>query len=102
MSYSPCLQFMLSLANFALCSAIVWSCICRLTLMSAVTTRVRFRLGYSLMLVAASSSGLSHVLWGELPGPGQTSMAVAMLYVIGVGYGHWKHGVPDYAGLRRA
>lgn len=22
--------------------------------------------------------------------------------VIGVGYGHWKHGVPDYARLRRA
>lgn len=98
----PSSQAVLTVLNFGLCSAIVWSCICRLTLMSAVTTRVRFRLGYSLMLVAASSSGLSHVLWGELAGPGQTSMAVAMLYVIGFGYGHWRHGVPDYARLRHA
>lgn len=51
----------------------------------------------ALMLVAATSSGLSPLLWGELPGPGQIGMALAILYVLGAGYGSWRHGVPDYA-----
>lgn len=91
------LLWMLAAANFGLCSMIAWSCVCRIALMSAETTRVRFRAGYSIMLVAASSSGCSPVLWGEWPGPGQISMALAVLYVMGVGYGYWRDGPPDYA-----
>lgn len=83
--------------NFVLCSIICWSCVCRIALMSRTSTRRRFRAGYSLLLVAASSSGASPILWGELPGPGQIGMAIAILYVIGAGYGSWRDGVPDYA-----
>lgn len=83
--------------NLGLCAMIVWSCMCRIGLMDERTTRRRFRFGYSLLLVCAVSSGASPVLWGELPGPGQIGMAVAILYVIGAGYGAWKGGVPDYA-----
>lgn len=90
-------QTALAWINFALCALIIWSCVCRITLMDARTTRTRFRLGYALLLVAATSSGCSPVLWGELPGPGQIGMAVAILYVVGAGYGAWRDGVPDYA-----
>jgi hypothetical protein len=90
-------QTALAWVNLGLCALIVWSCLCRITLMDARTTRVRFRLGYSLLMVAATSSGASPVLWGELPGPGQISMALAILYVIGAGYGSWRQGIPDYA-----
>jgi hypothetical protein len=65
--------------------------------MDTRTTRTRFRLGYALLLVAATSSGCSPVLWGEPPGPGQIGMALAILYVVGAGYGSWRRGVPDYA-----
>lgn len=91
------MQTALAWVNFALCSTIAWSCVCRITPMDARTTRVRFRLGYALMLVAAVSSGASPVLWGELPGPGQISLALAILYVIGTDYGAWRRGVPDFA-----
>lgn len=83
--------------NLLLCALIAWSCVCRITLMDQRTIRVRFRAGYALLLVASTSSGCSPVLWGELPGPGQIGMALAILYVLGAGYGAWRQGVPDYA-----
>lgn len=90
-------QAVLALLNLVLCAVIAWSCVCRITLMDARTTLAHFRAGYALLLVAATSSGLSPLLWGELPGPGQIGMALAILYVLGAGYGSWRHGVPDYA-----
>lgn len=90
-------QAALALVNFGLCGVIAWSCVCRITLMDESTTRVRFRLGYALLMVAAVSSGCSPVLWDEMPGPGQVGMAIAILYVLGAGYGAWRRGVPDYA-----
>lgn len=90
----------LAIANAALCAVIAWSCVCRIMVMDERTTLRRFRAGYALLLAASISSGASPVLWGELPGPGQISMAVAVLYVIAASYGAWRHGVPDYA--RRA
>lgn len=69
-------------------------------MMSAHTTRLRFRLGYAVLMVAATSSGFSPWLWGEWPGPGQISMTVAAAYVIGWGARNWRNGPPDYA--RRA
>lgn len=93
---------MLAGLNFGVCSLICWSCVCRIGLMSESTTRLRFRASYVCLLVAASSSGLSPVLWGEWPGPGQLGMALAALYSIGAGYGGWVRGVPSYARSRPA
>ena len=90
-------QLALAWLNSLLCAVVAWSCVCRIRLMDERTTRTRFRVGYSLLLACAASSGGSPVLWGELPGPGQISMALAVLYVIGVGSGAWRRGVPDYA-----
>lgn len=87
----------LAVVNALLCAVIAWTCVCRIMLMDARTTRGRFRAGYALLLVSAVSSGASPVLWGEVPGPGQISLAVAILYVIGAGYGAWRNGVPEYA-----
>lgn len=90
-------QAVMIACNLVLCVLIVWSCVCRITLMDARTTLQHFRLGYAALLVAATSSGLSPLLWGELPGPGQIGMAMAILFMLGAGYGNWRHGVPDYA-----
>jgi hypothetical protein len=83
--------------NLVLCLMVAWSCVCRITPMSGRTTRTRFRVGYAVMIVGAASSGASPVLWGEYPGRGDVTLALAVLCVIGAGYGSWKHGVPDYA-----
>lgn len=93
------LALTLTVANAVLCGVIAWACICRFSMMSwsVDPVRVRFRIAYALMFVAAISSGASPVLWHEMPGPGQFGMAVAMAYLIGTGYGTWRHGVPDYA-----
>lgn len=83
--------------NFAVCGAIGWACLCRIAMMSEQTTRVRFRLGYTVMMVSSTCSGLSPILWGEWPGPGQISMGLAALYVIGWGAQNWRRGTPTYA-----
>lgn len=91
------LQAVLVAGNLVLCALIAWSCVCRIALMDALTTRRHFRFGYAGLLVAATSSGLSPLLWGETAGPGQIGMAAAILLMLGAGYGNWRHGVPDYA-----
>lgn len=83
--------------NFAVCAAIGWACLCRVAMMSKQTTRIRFRLGYTLAMVASVCSGLSPVLWGEWPGPGQISMGIAAAYVVGWGAQNWRYGPPSYA-----
>lgn len=94
---TPWLESWFILTNFGVCMAIAWSCVCRIALMDARTTRTRFRLGYAMLLTAAVSSGLSSVLWAEVPGPGQTGIGVALLYLLGIGRGNWNKQVPDYA-----
>lgn len=87
----------LALANFLLCSAIGYSCVCRFAIMSAQTVTASWRLRYVIVMVAATCSGLSPWLWGEWPGPGQIAMAVACLYVIGITARGWRDGPPSYA-----
>jgi hypothetical protein len=87
----------LAIVNFGLCSAIGWGCICRISAMSRETTKARWKGGYTLLLVAASASGLSPLLFREWPGPGQIGMALAALYVLGWGAQNWRGGPPPYA-----
>lgn len=89
----------LALINFALCTGIGWACVCRISSMSRETTKARFRAGYAVLMVAATASGLSPLLWREWPGPGQIAMAVAALYVLGWGAQNWRTGPPSYAKL---
>jgi hypothetical protein len=87
----------LALLNFVLCTAIGYSCVCRFAIMSAATVAPSWRLRYVVVMVAATTSGLSPWLWGEWPGPGQITMAFACLYVIGLTARGWKAGPPSYA-----
>ena len=89
----------LAIANAVLCAVIAWACVCRIMLMDARTTRPSVRAGYAALLAAAMSSGAAPVLWGELPGPGQISMALVVLYGIAASYSDWRHGVPEHARL---
>jgi hypothetical protein len=90
-------QAVMVASNLVLCALISWSCVCRISLMDARTTLRHFRLGYAALLVSSVSSGLSPLLWGEMAGPGQIGMALAILVMLGAGYGNWRNGVPDYA-----
>lgn len=91
----------LALLNFALCSAIGWSCVCRFAAMSARTVAWPWRMRYVVLMVAATCSGLSPWLWSEWPGPGQISMALACLWVIGLSAKGWRDGPPSYASRPR-
>ena len=88
---------LMALTNFAVCSAVGWACVCRFSVMSESSTKVDFRLGYTLLFSAATASGLGPWLWGEWPGPGQIAMSLAALFVIGRGLRNWRAGPPDYA-----
>lgn len=87
----------LALVNFALCSGIGWSCLCRMAGMSRETTCCHYRALYVLMLVAASASGFAPVLFREWPGPGQVVLALACLSYLAASSRRWRGGPPDYA-----
>lgn len=87
----------LALINLVMCLGIAWSCLCRLAAMSGISTKLRFRINYTLILVCSMSSGFSPVLFREYPGPGSIMLAFGILYMLGIGYGTWKNGVPMYA-----
>jgi hypothetical protein len=86
--------------NVGICVAIGWTCISRISKMSAQTTLARWRACYSISMAGSVCSGLSPILWGEWPGPGQLSMGLVVLIAILWGWSDWRNGPPAYA--RRA
>lgn len=86
-----------ALANFAICSAIGWTCICRLSQMSAGTTRRAYRAKYAVLVGAATASGFSLTLFGEWPGITDLAMSSAVLLHLALGRSAWLGGIPDYA-----
>ncbi len=91
------LRIALLLANFAVCSALGWACVCRMARMSRATTCARFRAGYTVLYVAATASGFSVWMFNEWPGPGQLGMGAAALYIVALSAHNWRDGPPDYA-----
>lgn len=87
----------LAFVNFALCTAIGWSCLCRIASMSRETTCCHYRAVYVLLVVAASASGFAPVLFREWPGPGQIVLALACLSYLAASSRRWRGGPPDYA-----
>jgi len=71
------MQHLLALLNFGACTSIGWFCVCRLNTDKARIYRMA-RLRYTLMMAAATSSGLQPLLWGEWPSVADTALALAV------------------------
>lgn len=89
-------MMLLALANLAVCTAIGWACVKRMTVMRKQTTAFSWRLRYALLFTVASLSGWSPILFGDWPGISQVLVNFAFLSVIGTGKA-WADGVPSYA-----
>jgi hypothetical protein len=87
----------LAVANFVLCSAIGWICLCRISVMSGPSTLKRFRAKYVALLVAFTASGFSHMLFNELPNMPQFLVGVAVLFDLWAGATAWRSGLPAHA-----
>lgn len=88
---------LMAFLNFAICTGIGWSCVCRLAMMSAETTKAIYRRKYEILFTAATASGFSPLLFGEWPGFAQLGMSLAALMMCIDSAKSWKHGVPHQA-----
>ena len=82
--------------NFAVCTAAIFICACRLSHMSAKTTKVEIRASYVVWLPTLVASALSWT-YGDPPGITQLSLGLAVLAHLAIGVRVWRHGAPDYA-----
>lgn len=89
--------YLLALINLAVCTAIGWSCVCRIAVMDGRTTLLSFRLKYAFLLVAATASGFGPALLGSWPEVADVLLNTAFLYMMAGGARAWRGGVPDYA-----
>jgi hypothetical protein len=83
--------------NFIACTLIGWSCVCRMAVMSAETTKVLYRRKYELLFTAATASGFSPILFDEWAGFGQLGMSIAVLVMCWESAREWKDGLPEAA-----
>ena len=84
---------LVALANFFVCSAIGWACLCRISVTSSDTTRTLTRWSYAGLFVAATASGFGP-LKDYWPGVPTLAMSVAVLLLLLDGVPQWRHGVP--------
>lgn len=91
------MQYLLALANFAVCSGIAWCCVCRFAVMTSKSTRWDVRVNFAVLFVAASASGLAPVFFHEFPGGTQLFLAFGILAVLVSGAREWRTGLPEYA-----
>lgn len=84
-------------ANFAICSAIGWACLCRINLMHGRETRLIFRLKYSVLLTAAGVAGFVPMLFPEAAPLALAALSGAVLFQLAGGARAWRGGVPEYA-----
>jgi len=85
------------MVNFLICSAIAWSCLCRINLMHGKQTRMVFRLKYSILLTAASVAAFLPALFPTLAPVALAVFGAAVLFQLAGGARAWRGGVPQYA-----
>lgn len=91
-------QHLLALLNFFACTCIGWACLCRLNTEKARLNRMA-RLRYTLLMAAATSSGLQPILWGEWPSWADASLSLAVCAWLALST--WGHA-PYHGPQRRA
>ncbi|MFA6168949.1 MAG: hypothetical protein WC700_20150 [Gemmatimonadaceae bacterium] len=82
--------------NGAVCFAAIFMCACRLSHMSARTTKVEIRASYVVWLPTMVASALSWT-YGDAPSLTQLSLGLAVLAHLSIGVRIWRHGPPAYA-----
>lgn len=83
-----------ALANWLICCAIGWACICRISVTSKETTRHLTRWSYAALFVAATASGYSPFR-SSWPGWPELLMNAAVLLLLLDGVSHWRKGLPN-------
>lgn len=82
-----------ALVNLLICGAIGWACICRLNSeLCRLYKRPRAR--YSALLAGAVASGAQPILFGTMPGPGETIFAGSVLIYLLLNLELWFAGKP--------
>lgn len=87
---------LLALFNWAICCAIGWACICRISVTSIETTRGLTRWSYAALFAAATASGYGPFA-DHWPGWADVAMSTAVLLLMLDGAKHWRLGLPNDA-----
>ena len=69
---------LLAAANLVVCTAIGWACICRLN-SNRSRSHLLYRAKYCALMVGATASGLSPILFSEWPTWPDVTMAMSVL-----------------------
>lgn len=88
---------LVSLLNLVLNLVVFYVCMCRVTVMTAATTRVFTRLAYTGLAVAAIVSGCWYWLVGDYSNWNDVLSSAALLAFMLSGARAWKDGLPAFA-----
>lgn len=75
-------EALLNAANFIVCTALFWACVCRLASMSHVSAGKGTRAAYSILTMAVLGAGTSPIWSGQTVDIAQFLLAVSYLAVM--------------------
>ena len=90
------LKYLLAFGNLCLCVAIIVVCSCRIDRMSGQRTFLKFRVNYSVLLMAALASGLQPLFFGQWPSAPDLLVNAAVFWFLASGRVAWRNGAPEY------
>ena len=82
------MPYLLALANWSVCLAIAWVCICRLN-SETCKHNLRQRSRYVILLAGCQASGLQPILFNEWPGVGSLVFSGAVLGILTLNMRYW-------------
>lgn len=89
-------ETMLILANWIVCAAGGWLCLCRMTKMSGRGTKLAIRWQYTILFTIFFASGWSWI-FGDPATFIQMFRAGLLVIYVAAGMPAWRHGQPEYA-----
>lgn len=84
---------LLSLFNAGVCTAIIFTCICRLSLCHLGISKL-VRLKYTTLLTGAMAHGFQPILFGEMPSVGGIVFACAVMVGLLCSAHRWRRHPP--------
>jgi hypothetical protein len=95
------LDMMMHVSIAVVCAAVSWACLCRMDKMHK-TTRIAFRLKYTLLATGAIAAALAPWMFPDVPRLGGLLFALTVLAFLLLGAPAWRSGAPDYSESDRA
>lgn len=90
------LDMMMHVSIAVVCAAVSWACLCRMDKMHK-TTRIAFRLKYTLLATGAIAAALAPWMFPDVPRLGGLLFALTVLAFLLLGAPAWRSGAPDYS-----